>query len=348
MKVVDLFCGIGGLTHGFVRKGFNVVAWFDIDGSCQFWYEHNNNAKFYCKDIRETNKKDIEQHYRGAEIKVLIGCAPCQPFSMMNTKKWTYSAEDIQSKSPVDKFAELIKEVKPDIVSMENVPWLMTNKKSNAFENFVNILEEEWYKIDYHIVDCTKYGIPQTRKRLVLLASKLWEIELIPPTHEKPITVRETIGDLPKVKSWEVCKTDKYHTSQKLTDINMDRITRVPQNWWSLLDVDEKYRPKCYQKESWKSYLQNIYGRMRWDMPAPTMTTLCTWLGNGRFGHPEQDRALTVREVARIQTFPDEYQFFPNGECRVLRWAKFVGNAVPVRLGEVIAESIKRHLSTIK
>jgi DNA (cytosine-5)-methyltransferase 1 len=128
----------------------------------------------------------------------------------------------------------------------------------------------------------------------------------------------------------------------------MERIKKVPKNWGSLLDIEEKYRPDCYHRKSGLTYLKNIYGRMRRDKPAPTMTTLCTGLGNGRFWHPEQDRALTVREVARIQTFPDNYKFFPNDECKIGKWAKFIGNAVPVRLGEIIAESIEQHLIDCK
>ena len=157
--------------------------------------------------------------------------------------------------------------------------------------------------------------------------------------------MRETIWDLPKIKCWEVCKTDRYHVGQNLTQKNLDRLKVIPHNWWDLLDVNEKYWPKCYKKKSWRHYLKNIYWRMFWDKAAPTMTTMCTWIWNWRFSHPEQDRAISVREAARFQTFPDDYQFFPEWEnCNVMLASKFIWNAVPVRLGEVIGESIKNVL----
>jgi DNA (cytosine-5)-methyltransferase 1 len=228
---------------------------------------------------------------------------------------------------------------------MENVPWLVSSKKSDSFSNFIKILEKNNYSYDYKVVDCTKYWVPQRRKRLVLLASRIWDISLIKETHKKEVTVRDAIWDLPKIKCWETCKTDRYHVWQNLTQKNLNRLKVIPHDWWDLLDVDEKYWPECYKKESWKRYMQNIYWRMYRDKAAPTMTTLCTGIWNWRFSHPEQDRAITVREAARIQTFPDNYEFFPDWEqCNVLMASKFIGNAVPVRLWEVIGESIKKVL----
>ncbi len=345
IKVIDLFCGIWWLSHWLLRAGFDISAGFDIDWTCKFWYEYNNKAKFYEQDIKTLKSKQLEDIFWDAEIKILVWCAPCQPYSLMNTKKGCYSWEDIREKSPVDKFASLIQEIQPDIVSMENVPWLQTNKKSGSFDNFLKVLKDCWYDVDYKIVNCLDYWIPQTRKRLVLIASKIWKIEIIPPTHKEPKTVREVIWNLPKLKSWEICRTDRYHTCQNLTKKNLDRLKYIPHDWWDLLDISEKYRPQCYKKKSWKSYLRNIYGRMYRDKPAPTMTTLCTGLGNWRFGHPEQDRAISVREAARIQTFPNTYEFFPEWEpCNVQKASRFIGNAVPVRLWEVIGESIKKVL----
>ena len=349
IKVIDLFCGIGWLSHGLIQSWLNVTAGFDIDGNCKFWYEHNNNAKFYEQDIKTLEAEQLQDIFWDADIKILVGCAPCQPYSLMNTKKWTYSWDDIRERSPVDKFATLIREIRPDIVSMENVPWLKTDKKSNSFKNFLKTLKECWYEIDYKIIDCVEYWIPQTRKRLVLLASRLGKIKIIPPTHKIPITVKEVIGDLPKLKCGETCKTDKYHVWQNLTQKNIDRLKAIPHDGWDLSMIDPKYRPKCYKKKSGKSYLRNVYGRMYRDKPAPTMTTLCTGLWNGRFGHPEQDRAISVREAARIQTFPDNYEFFPkNQACNVQKASKFIGNAVPVKLGKVIGNSITNFLCILE
>jgi len=341
IRVIDLFCGIGWLSHWLLRAGLPVSAGFDIDWNCKFWYEHNNKAKFYQQDIKTLSAEQLQNIFWDADVKVLVGCAPCQPYSMMNTKKWIYSADEIKEKSPVDKFASLIEEIKPDIVSMENVPWLVTNKKTKSFENFLKVLRKLNYKVNYKVINCVDYWIPQTRKRLVLIASRIWDIKIMEPTHSIPVTVKEVIGDLPKLKCWETCKTDKYHIGQNLTQKNLERLRLIPHNWWDLLNIDPKYRPECFKKKTGKSYLKNVYGRMFRDKPAPTMTTLCTWLGNWRFWHPEQDRAISVREAARIQTFPDDYQFFPQNEpCNVQKASKFIGNAVPVRLWEIIWKSI--------
>lgn len=346
VKVIDLFCGIGGLSHWLLRAGLPVSAGFDIDWDCKFWYEHNNKTKFYQQDIKTLKAEQLQSIFWNSDIRILVGCAPCQPYSLINTKKWTYSWNDIKERSPVDKFASLIKEIKPEIVSMENVPGLMTSKKSDSFQKFLSTLNECGYKYDYKVINCADYGIPQTRKRLILVASTMGEIRIIPPTHKTPITLRQTIKDLPKLKSWETSKIDKYHTCQNLTRINLERLKYMPHNGWDLSMIDSKYRPECFKKKSGKSYLRNVYGRMYRDKPAPTMTTLCTGLWNGRFWHPEQDRAISVREAARIQTFPDTYQFFPEWEpCNIQKASKFIGNAVPVRLGEVVGKSILNHLS---
>ncbi|MFA7298184.1 MAG: DNA cytosine methyltransferase [Candidatus Absconditabacterales bacterium] len=349
IKVVDLFCGIGGLTHGFVNQGFNVVAGIDFDPLCKYAFEKNNNSKFLDMDIKDVKGSIIKKLYgKDSDIKILVGCAPCQPFSLMNTQKSQYfNNEDVELKSPIRKFADLIKEVKPEIVSMENVAGLIDEKKYPSFSYFINTLEDNGYKVSYSVVDCTKYGIPQTRRRLVLLASRYGEIKLIPETHKTPVTVRETIGKLSKIKAGEISKKDNLHRARDLNDLNKRRLDAIPKNGGSLLDVkDQSLIPECHKKDSGKTYLPNVYARMRWDKPAPTMTTWCTGFGNGRFGHPEQNRAISLREASLFQTFPMDYEFFDgNGTMSIQKISKQIGNAVPVRLGEVIAESIKKHLT---
>ncbi len=343
-EVVDLFCGIGGLTHGFIREGFAVKAGIDNDDSCRYSYETNNHTRFISKDINNVSSNEIVELYSKNSIKILVGCAPCQPFSSYNFKN-----EDTKKWFLLHEFARLIVAVQPDIVSMENVPQLLNFTKASVFYDFVTILTNNGYNTDYQIVDCPKYGIPQKRKRLVLLASRLGKIALIPPTHDASnfITVRDIIEKLEPLQHGEQSKTDELHKASALNQINLKRIQQSKQGGtWR--DWDENLRLKCHIKETGKSYV-SVYGRMNWDEPSPTITTQCNGLGNGRFGHPEQDRAISLREAALLQTFPSYYQFLPKDKNIPMRTiATHIGNAVPVDLGRVIAKSIKKHLENVQ
>ena len=265
----------------------------------------------------------------------------------MNTKKsdYFYNPERANIRSPLDKFAELIEEVKPDIVSMENVANLMNEEKYPAFSHFRKTLEKNGYKVKFRIVDTSKYGIPQNRRRLVLLASKLGEIKLIPETHKNAVTIREIIGNLPPIGIGETHPSDPYHRTQQMSALNQERIAWIPKDGGNLSGAPEHLIPECHRKSTGKSYCRNVYARMRWDEPSPTLTTLCLGIGNGRYGHPEQDRAISIREAALIQTFPLDYRFVENEKEYTIRdVSKYIGNAVPVKLGQVIARSIKNHL----
>ncbi len=340
--IIDLFCGIGGLSHGFVKEKFNILAGIDIDETCKYAFEKNNNSKFISKSISDMTSDEISKIYGESQIKVLVGCAPCQPFSSYTFKdkekennKWTLLYE----------FARLIKDTKPEIVSMENVAQLLNFKKAPVFDDFINDLKEQGYFVSYEIVNCPEYGIPQNRKRLVLLASKLGEINLIPKTHTRKNykTVKDVIFNLPPISDGETCKTDKLHFARKLTDINKKRIKATPYGGgWK--DWSNELILACHQKQSGKSY-SSVYGRMKWEEPSPTITTHCIGYGNGRFGHPVQDRAISLREASLLQTFPKNYKFFDEKkEFSSVMIARQLGNAVPVALGQVIAKSIKEHL----
>jgi DNA (cytosine-5)-methyltransferase 1 len=350
IKVIDLFCGIGGLSHGFVKENFDVVAGFDIDESCRFPFEENNNAKFIHKDIREVSISEISKLFANADIKVLVGCAPCQPFSTYAFKSPDKQKQSEDAKwSLLHEFGRLIKEIKPEIVSMENVPGLAKFEKSHVFKDFIATLEENDYKIDYKIISCPDYGIPQQRKRLVLLASRLGSISIMGETHNPKNykTVKDTIGFLEPIESGEISKNDPIHRASKLSDLNLTRIRQSKQGGtWR--DWDEDLVLDCHRKKTGKGY-GSVYGRMKWTEPAPTMTTFCTGIGNGRFGHPEQDRAISLREAALIQTFPQDYKFVKEGEnVNTSNLSTHIGNAVPVDLGKVIAKSIKFHLQSWK
>lgn len=341
-SAIDLFCGIGGLSYGLQKSGIDVKAGIDLDTSCKFAYEANVEAPFLGEDICNISGQEILARFwnEPKEIKILVGCAPCQPFSTHANK--IKGKEDGKKWNLLNEFRRLIQESSPEIVSMENVPNL-SNK--TIFTEFVNFLKEQKYYVFHSNVYCPDYGIPQKRRRLVLLASKFGRIELIPKTHTKDtyVTVHDAIGQLPKVKAGKVLKNDPLHKTTSLTPINLQRIKQSkPNGTWN--DWDSSLLLKCHKKESGKSY-QSVYGRMSWDEPSPTITTQFYNFGTGRFGHPEQDRALTIREAAILQTFPSDYKFCANSdEVALTKLGTHIGNAVPVKLGEVIGNSILTHL----
>ncbi len=349
-SVVDLFCGIGGLTHGFVKENFIVEAGVDFDNSCKYAFEKNNNSIFLHKDITKFSGDELKDLYKKNKRKILVGCAPCQPFSIYNHR----NSNNSQFKSNDEKwkllysFADLIDEVEPEIISMENVPQLLKFDDGKVFNDFIKRLESKKYFVSHYIVNAQDYGVPQRRKRLVLFGSKHSKVELIEKTIENNnyVTVKDAIGHLPPVEDGIAHPTDALHKARKLIPLNKTRIQATKEGGsWS--DWDESLKLECHKKESGRSF-RSVYGRMKWNDVAPTMTTYCTGLGNGRFGHPEQDRAITLREAALFQSFPQEYKFFEEGS----RFsppiiARQIGNAVPVGLGVAIAKSIKNHIKQI-
>lgn len=341
---IDLFCGIGGLTKGLSLSGINVQAGIDIDSSCRFAYEKNNNAQFINCDITSLKGEQLEEFYPDNTVRILVGCAPCQPFSKY-TNRYRKDGSTDEKWKLLYSFARLVQEVKPEIISMENVPEL---EHETVFEDFVSALKKSNYYVNWKIVYCPEYGVPQNRKRLVLLASCLDEIKIIPPFYDSGCypTVRQAIGNLPALKNGERDANDPLHCACRLSSINLKRIKQsIPGGTWR--DWDEELRLKCHKKESGKTY-SSVYGRMCWDEPSPTITTQFYGYGNGRFGHPEQDRALSLREGAILQSFPSDYIFIDNDHPTTRRKiGMHIGNAVPVELGRAIGISIQQHLQEV-
>src|ERR1700730_8256586 len=336
IHAIDIFCGVGGLTHGLIRGGINVIAGIDIDGSCRFAYESNNNARFIERDITGVMASELSKTFGESQLNLLAGCAPCQPFS-------TYSQAGREDRKDTDwqlvsNFGRLIQEVRPQFVTMENVPSLARHK---VFRDFLETLAD--YHVKWSIVECSRIGVPQTRKRLVLLASRLGPEGLVlVSTDDVPKTVRETISHLPSLEAGQRDKSDPLHIACRLSALNLLRI-QLSKPGGSWRDWDVSARAACHLKKSGETY-PSVYGRMEWDSPAPTMTAQCFGFGNGRFGHPEQDRAITLREAAMLQTFPRDYAFLEEGEkVKFSRMGKLIGNAVPVRLGEIIAQTFVNH-----
>jgi len=340
VSAVDIFCGIGGLTHGLIKAGIPVVAGIDSDETCKYAYETNNGALFIKKDIRNLRASKIKSLLGKVDFKILVGCAPCQCFSK-HTQKNKARNKDEKWKL-LYSFSNLVTEVKPHVVSMENVAEI---RKYKVFKDFVKSLEISGYWVFQTVVYCPDYGIPQNRRRLVLLASRLGEIKLVPETHppSRYRTVRDVISNLENIEDGVSSSKDLLHRTFRLSPINKKRIKQSkPGGTW--LDWDKTLRAPCHKKDSGQSY-SAVYGRMSWDKPAPTVTTQFYSFGTGRFGHPEQDRALSLREGALLQTFPKYYEVIdPNGTNSFSVLGTHIGNAVPVRLGIIIGRSIFKHL----
>ena len=337
---IDLFCGIGGLSYGLMQAGISVAAGLDEDDSCRYAYEENIKCDFLNEDLFEFSGSDLKKYWSDAEIRILVGCAPCQPFSTHANKN--KNKEGNQKWRLLEEFSRIIEETEPHIISMENVPNL-ANKE--IFKNFVSSLKEQEYSVSFKNVFCPDYGIPQKRRRLVLLASRLGEINLIEPTHDPNSynTTEHAIRGLPPVKSGEVCANDPLHITTNLSEINLKRIrASKPNGTWE--DWDKEIQLECHKKKSGSTY-KAVYGRMAWGEPSPTITTQFYNYGTGRFGHPEQDRALTIREAALLQTFPLDYVFYKDeSEITLTGLGKHIGNAVPVDLGFIIGATIKKHI----
>lgn len=340
-EVVDLFCGVGALSHGLKLAGCKIVAGYDLDARCKFAFEKNNDAVFHARDVAKLLPSEIAAHFSGNAPSLLAGCAPCQPFS---TYKNRYG-EDPQWEL-VTKFAELAVAVKPDYVTMENVPSLLRYREGKVFQRFKEILESAGYQVTDTIAKCELFGVPQKRRRLVVVASLDRKLPPLSPGEAVGMTVRQAIGDLPSIAAGEADPTDRFHISSKLSPLNLKRIKHSkPGGTWR--DWPSGLRAECHRRPSGKSY-PGVYARMTWEDPSPTMTTQCYGFGNGRFGHPEQDRGISLREAAILQSFPPNYQFLPEDEQVSLKEVgRWIGNAVPVNLARAVGDHIIRNCESI-
>jgi DNA (cytosine-5)-methyltransferase 1 len=340
---VDLFCGAGGLTYGLETAGISVKLGVDIDPDCAHPIEANSKARFLQADVASLDKDILNEYLTGADFTLIAGCAPCQPFSTYSRSAKQKHGEKAGEKRNEDwrlaeHFGNLIQKLQPDLVAMENVPPLA---QQDVFQVFLNKLEGYW--VDWKVIECHTIGLPQTRKRLVLVASKLGPISI--PVFDLPrVTIRSAIGKLPEIVAGGQDPDDKLHKSSRLSSINLQRIRcSLPGGTWR--DWPERLRSSCHLKESGATY-PSVYGRMDWESPAPTITTQCFGYGNGRFGHPDQDRAISLREAAMLQGFPRNYAFIPEGDAvSFSKVGRLIGNAVPVTLGTVIGNLIKEHVA---
>ena len=331
------------MTYGFRQAGVDVIAGIDIDPSCKETYKYNNKgSKFIEADIKEYSfeklKKDTGIKEKDDNL-IFIGCSPCQYWTLMNTTK----AKSEKTKNLLVDFQRFIEHFLPGYIVVENVPGILRKKEESGLNNFVKVLEEMYgYKIDMKILKAYQHGVPQNRKRFSLIASRInKEIKLPDPEKENIPVVKDFIGvekGFNKVSHNHKDETNFMHTTARLSSKNLERIKSTSKNGGSRSEWkdNKELQLDCYKKNP-KGF-SDIYGRMSWDKPAPTITTKFHSISNGRFGHPEEDRGLSIREGATLQTFPEKYVF---KEKSIGKVAKHIGNAVPPELAKRIANSIK-------
>lgn len=343
-KAIDFFCGGGGMTCGLRQAGINVIAGVDIDGEAKETYEYNNKGTIFIeKDIRKLRSNHFEKYYDlqpNDDTLIFVGCSPCQFYSIINTDK----EHSLKTRNLLKNFARFVEYYKPGYVLVENVPGILTNKQS-IWPMFYKKLKELGYsKIVYDVIDMSYYGVPQTRKRFSLIATRLEDVEIcLPQRDERQALLSDFIGvehGFPHISAGTKDASDFNHTVAGLSDKCLKRLKKTKHDGGSRLDWadDSELQLKCFigKDDSFK----DSYGRMWWNKPAPTITTKFFSISNGRFGHPDEDRAISLREGATLQTFPKDYVFKSNS---IATTARLIGNAVPCeyakRLGLLIRQN---------
>jgi len=337
---IDFFCGCGGMTAGLKKAGIDVRVGIDNDDSCRKTYTKNNGVPFKNDDVRTITKKTISKAIGSRRNKTLIfaGCAPCQPFSKVRKS----GIKRHPDKDLLKHFLRLVLAFKPELVLCENVPQILKRRKGyRMVRGFIYNLNKQGYSTDMSIVNAADFGVPQIRRRLIIIASRIHDEVTIPDgkTKTKPPTVRQAISDLPKISAGEKSLDIPNHWAAALSPLNLKRIKAIKSDGGDLRSIPKKMRPpsrKNLEKYGRGSFF-DVYGRMQWDQPAPTLTTRCNSFSNGRYGHPNQDRAISLREAARLQTFPDSYIFYNSS---MVEAAKMIGNAVPVNMAYHIANAL--------
>ena len=338
LKAIDFFCGAGGMTHGLIQSGISVIAGIDCDPTCKKTYETNNNSKYIQTDISTFHENELSSFInKNDDSLIFVGCAPCQFYSKVNTDK----NKSIKSKSLLEEFQRFVAFFNPGYIVVENVPGFMKKKDENIHSNFITFLKEHLYNFDEKIVCLTKYGIPQHRTRYLLIASRIGNIKL-PQEKSNSLTVRDFLGEhngFQKISDGHKDNSNFLHTAAILSKQNKERIKITKKDGGTRLCwSDSELQIPAYKGKD--HFFKDVYGRMHWDKPAPTITTRFNSLSNGRFGHPEEDRAISLREGATLQTFPKDYQFLSSSNAII---SKHIGNAVPPELAKKLGQTIVDH-----
>lgn len=344
IKVFDFFSGCGGTSCGFEAAGMEIALGLDVDSDSAKTFQKNfPEAEFILGDIRDIHTIALANSVGNRGVPLLFcGCAPCQPFSRQNQ---TTDSSDSR-RNLLSEFARFVKAWLPEYVFIENVPGMQKIAIDNVgpLPSFLKLLKKLGYSYESRVIPASHFGVPQKRERFVLLASRIGKIDLPVATHGplgKPFsTVRDWINGLPELNAGEMSKKDPDHVAAKLSDLNLHRIRNTPEgggrNDW----------PKSLWLDCHKGHIghSDVYGRLSWDKPASGLTTKCISYSNGRFGHPNQDRAISVREAACLQTFPRKYKFYGQLQSK----ARQIGNAVPPLMAKAVGRQVIKHLKGIQ
>jgi DNA (cytosine-5)-methyltransferase 1 len=339
--VFDFFAGCGGTSLGFKQAGMSIVFALDCDADAAMSYRTNFPDAVFChSDVGKFNGGALTSLLKRGDAPVLFsGCAPCQPFSRQNNGR----SKDDPRRGLLAEFGKLIRKFRPEYLFVENVPGMQRLKGGEGpLLDFIDTLNDLEYLYDIDAIPALRFGVPQTRERLVLLGSRLAPISLPRQTHGAgalPVsTVRDWIDNLPPIAAGGTHPDDPCHQAAALSKLNLKRIRATPEggnrdSW------PKKLWLNCHRRHSGHT---DVYGRLAWDKPAAGLTTKCISYSNGRFGHPEQDRALSAREAACLQTFPIDYRFCGN----LMSKARQIGNAVPPLMSRAIGLSVVEHYLT--
>jgi DNA (cytosine-5)-methyltransferase 1 len=346
--VIDLFAGCGGASLGFERAGFKVLAAVESDDITSLSYVANHpEAVLFTEDIRRLSAYEIldKASTNVGGCTVVIGCPPCQGFSRHRLKG---AGLNDPRNSLVNIFAELVSAMSPPFFIFENVPGIIRNAVSPWY-SAKKMLTNIGYHITEDIIDAVNYGVPQHRRRFAAVGCRLPTVNmvLLPKTYRSPKehinlpvwrTVRDAIGQLPPLGNGEASPDDSLHYAPTHRDSTLKRFQQIPLNGGSRTSLPPEMQLNCHR--GYRGHL-DVYGRLFWDKPANTITGGCIQPSKGRFLHPDQDRALSLREAARLQGFPDDYQFKGNKQQIALQ----IGNAVPPPLACALALGIKEALA---
>lgn len=338
LKAVDFFCSAGGVTCGFRQAGIDVLGGIDIDETCKETYEKNNNARFLHADISDLSKKEVGKFFgirRNQRELIFVGCSPCQYYSNIKTDK----SKSQNTRLLLEDFQEFVEYFRPGYVFVENVPGL-DKKPGSPLGKFKAFLKENDYVFSEDVLNAKYFGVPQNRRRYVLLATRLRKkIELPTPDKKNVVTVRKAIGDenrFPSIEAGHQDNSQFKHSAASLSEKNLQRILNTECNGGDRRSWPKELQLECYISHSGH---YDVYGRMYWDKPSPAITTRFISYSNGRYGHPEQNRAISLREGAVLQSFPIDYDFYSASQGTI---AKMIGNAVPPELAKRIGLSIKK------